>query len=244
MSYLELKNIEHIFNTEVKLHHINLNIPKGSLCLLINEVEDENAKLLNEELLKIVSGILEPQKGQVLYSGVDIYKNRHIIGRKSSFVFKKGGLLSNLTVEENIMLMLDYHRPELTKLDKKKMIKDKLKMFGVGYALESRPDNLSESTQKAVLYIRSIINNPDLVCMVEPLIYCDTHIKSAIIQDIKKRKKQYNTTFLITDKTTIKYFIDFADLFIFMQDGAIEIVEDDKYTAMAALQIDKNLDYI
>ncbi len=94
---IELKKISHSFtDNEPLFNEININIRQGQHYLLYG-----NNGVGKTTLLKIIAGLLVPQKGQVLITGQPPYYKQ--VKKKLSYIpSQSNGLFPRLTVRENI----------------------------------------------------------------------------------------------------------------------------------------------
>ncbi len=136
---IELKNVSKkytaggdIFNA---LSDINISIKKGSFVVVVGKSGSGKSTLLN-----IMSGLIRPTEGQAIVNGNNLisFKNKELTKFRSEncgFIFQQYGLLSTLTVEENIFtglnLKMNNENRKLSKIEKKikkqNQIKDKEK---------------------------------------------------------------------------------------------------------------------
>ncbi len=135
---------------------------------VVAEVE-ESAILL----LRIIAGLHKPAAGDILYDSSEIYAmnddDRSKLIRRNSYIFDSGGLVSNLSVLENISLPYDFVEIEATEEEKMAGIKEFLTLFGVEETiLERRPSMLNKSEIKIVNYIRAFVIDPEVAFIELP----------------------------------------------------------------------------
>lgn len=106
------------------LSDVNLSIKKGSFVVIVGKSGSGKSTLMN-----IMSGLIRPTIGKVIVDGNNLisFKNKELTNFRSkncSFIFQQYGLLSTLTVEENIYtgLNLKYQndKSENSKEEKKR----------------------------------------------------------------------------------------------------------------------------
>ncbi|HPT73151.1 MAG TPA: ATP-binding cassette domain-containing protein [Candidatus Cloacimonadota bacterium] len=111
MPNIQLEKVRFQNHEKVLLSEINLRISEGETLFLSGAGESGRSLLL-----KIMAGILPPSHGKVLYDGIDLYEAEpdtlKTIKREIGFSFQVDGLLSNLTVEENILLPVRFFEPD------------------------------------------------------------------------------------------------------------------------------------
>ncbi|MBN1532801.1 MAG: ATP-binding cassette domain-containing protein [Spirochaetes bacterium] len=174
-------------------------------------------------LVAVLLGIDNEYRGKVYYKGRSIkdfnYIERHNHKRDIGYLHGDYGLLSNMSVEENISLPLEYHS-ELS-ADEIELIVDSLvENFGLGRCRKLRPIAMTGSEIFRTAYARAIINNPDLLIVDHAFI---DHASINIIpvsDNMRRRKVDPNkATLFFTYQPQI--FLDFADEFIMFYKGGM-----------------------
>ncbi|GLI52734.1 ATP-binding cassette domain-containing protein [Thermodesulfovibrio yellowstonii] len=88
---------------------INFEVGKGSRTVFIFEKDEQGS-----EFLKIVTGIKNPERGEVILMGQRLNELKRDelfeLRKKIGIVFKTGGLISNLKAWENLILPALYHK--------------------------------------------------------------------------------------------------------------------------------------
>lgn len=116
-----------------------------------------------------------------------------------SFIFQQFNLIDNLTVEENIDLVID-----LNKLKRRYKTKDILKIVGLENKIHSYTYNLSWWEQQRVAVARAFVWETPILLADEPTWNLDTKNAEIIIKLIDKLHKETNNTIImITHDTNI-----------------------------------------
>lgn len=109
-------------------------------------------------LLRVAAGLDRPAAGE-----------RHVAPCRCAFVFQKGGLISNVTVEENLLLPLYYQG--LNHSAARVRASAALEDFGLSAVARQRPGKLSNETRVAVQFARAAALDADLLFLDEPFPY-------------------------------------------------------------------------
>ncbi len=146
---------------------VSFEIKAGSICKIITNSDHERRVMLDTML-----SFNKPAQGKVFLLGKDIYDAGE---HESSEIFKKigviwryGGLLSNLTVWDNIVLPVLYHTDYVPDEVEKRVV-DIFGQFGIGgdrYLADyfSKPCGLLPIHEKRLIgMVRSILIDPALI---------------------------------------------------------------------------------
>ncbi|MBU3958758.1 MAG: ABC transporter ATP-binding protein [Candidatus Omnitrophica bacterium] len=163
---IEIKELTKSFNTHKVLDNLNLNIEKGSTCVIIGR-----SGCGKSVLLKHIVGILRPDSGKVFVDSSDIgrlnEKELDNLRLRIGLVFQGGALFDSLTVGENVGFGLI----EYTKISKKELlerIEEALCLVGLSGIVNLMPAELSGGMKKRVALARAICVKPDIILYDEP----------------------------------------------------------------------------
>jgi NitT/TauT family transport system ATP-binding protein len=113
-------------------------------------------------LLRLLSGLLPPTYGEVIFEDSTLTKPRHGVG----MVFQKANLMPWRTVLENILLPLEIqHIPRQMALEKAQSM---VELVGLAGFEDSLPRDLSGGMAQRVAIARALIHEPDLLLLDEP----------------------------------------------------------------------------
>ena len=106
-------------------------------------------------LLRVAAGLDQPAAGE-----------RQVAPFRSAFVFQKGGLISNVTVEENLLLPLYYQG--LKEAAARDRASAALENFGLSAVARQLPGKLLNETRLTVQFARAAALQIDLLFLDEP----------------------------------------------------------------------------
>jgi len=122
-------------------------------------------------LLKALIGLKEPDKGEVLYDGVNFWgqdeTSRQDIMRRFGVLYQSGALWSSLTVGENVALPLQLYS-KLSEARIKEMVELKLALVGLSGYADFYPAQISGGMRKRAGLARAIALDPDIIFFDEP----------------------------------------------------------------------------
>ena len=131
-------------------------LPQQFLCVLGPSGSGKST------LLRIISGLLPPTEGEVLYEGENLTVPRHGVG----FVFQKANLMPWRTVRGNIMLPLELQKiPAWEAHQRAQELVDLVCLQGFEDTL---PRDLSGGMAQRVAIARALVHDPDVLLLDEP----------------------------------------------------------------------------
>lgn len=122
-------------------------------------------------LLRAMIGLLEPQRGRVVYDGVDVWaageEEQDRLKRRFGVLFQNGALWSSLTLGENVALPLaeytDLHPDRI-----REVVALKLALVGLAGFEDFYPAELSGGMRKRAALARAMALDPDTLFFDEP----------------------------------------------------------------------------
>jgi ABC-2 type transport system ATP-binding protein len=117
--------------------------------------------------VNIITGLLEPTRGEVLFEGRSIQSQLIEYKRRLGFVPEQAHLYPHLTGREYLQLVGRLRGLPKKSLDRK--IDDLLKLFSLGAARHSPIGSYSKGMRQKVLISSALLHNPDILVFDEPL---------------------------------------------------------------------------
>jgi molybdopterin-binding protein len=168
---LELKDIN-LRLGDFSLKSINFNVNKGDYFILLG---DSGAG--KSMLLETIAGLVIPDSGIILLNGKDITHEK-IQNRNIGLVFQDHAVFPHMTVSENIIYALN--NSGLSKNEKRERVNNIAKELDITGLLNRRPENLSGGELQRVALGRTLIQQPEILLLDEPLASLDTRLKGEL----------------------------------------------------------------
>ncbi len=213
MAFIEFHNVNKYFGDNHVLRDINLSIEQGQLVTLLGP-----SGCGKSTLLRCLSGLETLSSGNIMIDGKDV-TNVPPKDRGIGMVFQHYSLFPNMTVAENIAFGL-----KLKKTPKEEIRERVQKMLQI-VELEGKedeyPDSLSGGQQQRVALARSIVLEPKVLLLDEPLSAIDAKLRKFLQKSIRDIQRQLNLTavFVTHDQDEAMVMSDSIALF---HDGKIE----------------------
>ena len=157
MSSITLKNIHKEYGKEIIIPELNFTIEDGSFTVLVGP-----SGCGKSTILRLVAGLITPTIGKITVNGKEIEGPEPNRG----MVFQKPTLFPWLTVEKNIGFSLEM-QGKLKNNEEK--VQRMLKVIGLEQFKDDYPAQLSGGMAQRVALVRSLINEPDILLLDEPL---------------------------------------------------------------------------
>ena len=235
MSIFTIDKVKKTFtNGEVEeeiLKGINLSLAEGEITALVGASGSGKSTLLT-----IAAGLQPASDGQILFEGKNINamnqeQIRQIRASEFGFVFQFAHLVPFLTVEEQLMLMLDVSDSTLKKTEQKREVNRILQLVGMDHRKNAYPPSLSGGEKQRVAIARAIIHQPKVLFADEPTASLDSKRSKDVMALIRELTKTLNITTLIV--THDEEMLSYADHIIKMSDGLILQNENSKLVGRA-----------
>ena len=210
---IDLVGISKEFDGVQVLKNINLYIRKKEFITLLGP-----SGCGKTTTLRIIGGFETPSEGQVLFGGQDIsalppYK------RRVNTVFQKYALFPHLNVYDNIAFAL-----KLKKLPKKQIAEKVGQMLELvnlkGYE-KRHVDALSGGQQQRVAIARSLVNEPEVLLLDEPLGALDLKLRKEMQLELKSMQQRLGITFIFVTHDQ-EEALTMSDTIVVMNKGKIQ----------------------
>ena len=168
--------------------------------------------------LRLIAGFLEPTSGKVLLKGEDItgvppYK------RPVNTVFQKYALFPHLNVFENVAFGL-----RLKKMDEetiRRKVRDMLEVVGLKGFERRSIGQMSGGQQQRVAIARSLVNEPEILLLDEPLGALDLKLRKEMQLELKRLQREMNITFIYVTHDQ-EEALTMSDTIVVMDKGCIQ----------------------
>lgn len=188
---VECRNIRLAYGKTEVLKDINLIIEPGEFFALLGPSGSGKSTLL-----RLIAGFNQQNSGQLLVDGKDI---SHVPPHKRNIgmVFQSYALWPHMTVWDNVAFGLVERR--LPKAEIQSKVQSALEMVGLEDFAKRRPNELSGGQQQRVALARTIVIEPQVLLLDEPLSNLDQQLRVQMRQDLLTLQRRLGiTTIFVT----------------------------------------------
>lgn len=183
---LELQHLYKRFGNLEVVSDLSLTVYKGELCCLLGP-----SGCGKTTALKIIDGLLEPDKGTVRLAGQDITRMPPQ-QRNLGMVFQNYALFPHMNVYDNVAYGL--RRRRWTEAKIKAKVVEALHLVQLSDYEERRIHELSGGQQQRIALARSLVIEPKLLLLDEPLSNLDARLRANMRDEIRHIQRTLNIT--------------------------------------------------
>jgi branched-chain amino acid transport system ATP-binding protein len=192
---LKVSNIETYYGPIMAIRGVSFEVPTGSIVTVLGANGAGKTTIL-----KTISGVMDPQKGSVLYEGREIQKTDpdRVMRLGISHVPEGREVFPFLSVHENLKM------GAYTRNDRDGIAKDLEMVFGYFPVLRERADQragqLSGGEQQMLVISRALMARPKLMLLDEPSLGLSPKLVKEIFEIIVRINREQGTTILLVEQ--------------------------------------------
>jgi len=213
MTELELVNLAKGFGDVTAVKGINLRVKAGSLVALLGP-----SGCGKTTTLRMIAGLEQPTSGDILFD------NESVTGilpekRNIGMVFQRYVLFPHMNVARNVGFGLQMRGVKRAEVDAR--VAEVLGIVQLKGFEKRFPSQLSGGQQQRVAIARTVVTNPRVMLMDEPLSNLDAKLREEMRAFITRLQKQLGLTTLFVTHDQVEA-IELADQIGVMFDGQLE----------------------
>jgi ABC-type Fe3+/spermidine/putrescine transport system ATPase subunit len=210
---LELRNLVKHYPGHPAVDGISLNIPKGGFFALLGP-----SGCGKTTTLRLIAGFEEPTAGEVWLNGT-LVNGRRPYERNVSTVFQSYALFPHLTAEGNV----EFGLRERGIRDRTARVRAALELVQLAGKGSRYPAQLSGGERQRVALARSLVLEPEVLLLDEPLAALDPKLRKQMRVELKELQRRVGITFLFVTHDQ-EEAMSMSDAMAVMNAGRIEQV--------------------
>ncbi len=193
---------------------LNLKIPHNEILVMLGATGNGKTTVLN-----LIAGLIKPDSGSIYLDGLDI-TNHPIESRNIGYSFQRPTLFPFLTVYQNIIFGLK----KKDRVNKKNQIEMLIKSLGISHLVNRTIRGLSGGEMQKISLARTLVVDPKILLMDEPLSSLDNFTKRKLRLEIRQViKNQMISCIYVTHFEEDVYSL--ADSVAILKNGGIKEYE-------------------
>jgi iron(III) transport system ATP-binding protein len=192
MAEIVIRSLDKYFGPHRVVHDLNLEVRDQEFVTLLGP-----SGCGKTTTLRLLAGFLKPERGEILADGRVLSSPRGVVPpekREMGMVFQSYALWPHMTVFENVAFGLKLKR--LRPAEVRDRVERLLGMVGLT-GLEGRhPAQLSGGQQQRVALARSLVTEPSILLLDEPLSNLDAKLRERMRMELKDLQRRTGITFV------------------------------------------------
>ena len=233
MPNITFEKVTKSYGTTEVLREFSVSVPDGEFLVLLGP-----SGCGKSTLLRMIAGLTDITSGTISFDDEEI--NRWDVRRRNvAFVFQSYALYPQLTVRQNIAFPMQmtrlkswHHAPIVGAITRRRLmrtpeIRDKVEAIAgqlkLTELLDRRPAKLSGGQRQRVALARSLVREPSIYLLDEPLSNLDATLRTQMRSDIITLQRSVAKTFVFVTHDQVEA-MTMASTIIVMNDGVIQQV--------------------
>ncbi len=212
---VEIRGVNLSYGTTRVLKDVHLDIRPGELFAFLGP-----SGCGKTTLLRLIAGFNVADSGEVLIDNRDV-ASLPPWKRDVGMVFQSYALWPHLTVRRNVAFGLEERRLPKAEIDRR--VTAALDLVGLGHLADRRPSQLSGGQQQRVAVARTVVVEPKVLLLDEPLSNLDAKMRADVRRELRELQRRLGiTTIFVTHDQEEANTI--SDRIAVMSDGAVQQV--------------------
>ena len=232
---IKVKNISKSYKDAIVLNNVSLEINKGDFTAVMGPSGSGKSTLLYS-----ISSMDNPDEGEVVFEGIDVYKlSESELSKfrlnKMGFVFQNSQMLKNLSILDNIILPGMVAKRESIEVVRARATELMSKM-GIEDIKDRDIREVSGGQLQRAAICRAMINSPEILFMDEPTGALNSEAASQVMEILKKLNQEGISIMLVTHDAKMA---SMAKKVIYIKDGKLagEIKLSNEKEALAEIDL-------
>lgn len=216
---LSLANVESAYGPVKAIRGVSLRVMPGQIATVLGSNGAGKSTIL-----KTISGIIDPQKGSIVFQGEEITARdpAWIVRRGLSHVPEGREVFPLLSVRDNLLM------GAYTRRDRDAVARDMETVFGYFPILRERAGQdaglLSGGQQQMLAISRAILAGPAMILLDEPSLGLSPRLTKEIFEIVVRINRERGTTLLVVEQNA-NMALNAADYGYVLENGRI-VMED------------------
>jgi phospholipid/cholesterol/gamma-HCH transport system ATP-binding protein len=194
-SIVEVRDVHYSIGGRAIFSGLSLQIARGRITAIMGPSGTGKTTLL-----KLITGQIKPDRGQVLFDGIDVASlgtsELYALRRRMGMLFQNGALLTDEDVFENVAFPLREHT-DLPEALIRNIVLTKLQAVGLRGAAQLMPAELSGGMNRRVALARAMATDPEVLIYDEPFTGLDPISMGMIVRLVRQMNYALGITSIV-----------------------------------------------
>jgi len=218
MAYLELRNISKSYEDNIAVKNVSLEFRKGEFVAFLGP-----SGCGKTTILRMLAGFVEPTQGEIYLQGKPLFSKKQGINippekRHIGMVFQSYAVWPHMTVFDNIAYPLKLRLTKKQEIAAR--IGEAIKMVNMSGLEKRYPHELSGGQQQRVAIARSIVAEPAILLLDEPLSSLDAKLREKMCREIDAIWRRTGITVIYVTHDQKEAMV-LSDTIVLMKQGEI-----------------------
>jgi ABC-type multidrug transport system ATPase subunit len=174
--------------------------------------------------IRMISTLIRPSSGSITVCGLDVMREPKEVRRVIGVYPEIAGLYERLTVYQNLRFYASFYDVD----DRDKRIADYLEMFDLADRKNMAAGKLSKGMKEKIVFIRTVIHDPKVILLDEPLTGLDPDSRITLKGLLKKFRETGKV--ILLSSHTLSEVENICDRVILIDAGSVLV--DDKIAVL------------
>ena len=210
---IELYNVTKRFGEMTAVNNIDLTVKEGEFLTFLGP-----SGCGKTTTLRMIAGFEEPDEGRILIDGKPCEKLPPNL-RDVNTVFQNYALFPHLSIRDNIAFGLKLKKMPKAEIDVK--VDRMIHLIKLEEHMDKKPSQLSGGQKQRVAIARSLVNEPKVLLLDEPLGALDLKLRKEMQIELKHLQRELGITFIYVTHDQ-EEALTISDRIAIMHNGNIE----------------------
>jgi ABC-type multidrug transport system ATPase subunit len=178
-NYLSIQKLTKKYDDIIAINNLSMELFPNEIFCLLGENGAGKTTLIN-----IISGLINPDEGDILYNGISLINNKEYLFKKIGLCNQEDILFENLTVNEHLNSFL-----KLNNENNNKELNNFIEKIGLNEIGNYICKNLSKGEKRKLSITLSLMGNNNIILLDEPTTGLDINSRKELWKFLKENKK-------------------------------------------------------